>query len=47
MGTTDEAIKYLEHGYYLGFTGYLCKVVLCHCHVLNIMVLNQFGISIG
>lgn len=26
MGTTDEAIKYLDRGYYLGFTGYLCKV---------------------
>lgn len=26
MGTTEEAIKYLERGYYLGFTGYLCKV---------------------
>ena len=26
MGTTDEAIKYLERGYYLGYTGYLCKV---------------------
>lgn len=25
MGTTEEAIKYLERGYYLGFTGYLCK----------------------
>lgn len=26
MGTTDEAMKYLDRGYYLGFTGYLCKV---------------------
>lgn len=27
MGTTEEAIKYLDNGYYLGFTGYLCKVI--------------------
>jgi hypothetical protein len=26
MGTTEEALKYLELGYYLGLTGYLCKV---------------------
>lgn len=26
MGTTEEAMTYLERGYYLGFTGYLCKV---------------------
>ena len=26
MGTIDEALKYLEKGYYLALTGYLCKV---------------------
>ena len=26
MGTTEEASRYLDRGYYLGFTGYLCKV---------------------
>lgn len=26
MGTTEEAMAYLDRGYYLGFTGYLCKV---------------------
>lgn len=26
MGTTEEALTYLNRGYYLGFTGYLCKV---------------------
>jgi len=25
MGTTEEATAYLDQGYYLGFTGYLCK----------------------
>lgn len=30
MGTTEEALTYLERGYYIGFTGYLCKVcTLC------------------
>lgn len=28
MGTTEEAMTYLDRGYYLGFTGYLCKVKL-------------------
>jgi TatD DNase family protein len=28
MGSTEEALKYLELGYYLGLTGYLCKVGL-------------------
>lgn len=26
MGSTEEALVYLARGYYLGFTGYLCKV---------------------
>lgn len=26
MGTSEEAIKYIERGYYIGLTGYLCKV---------------------
>lgn len=26
MGTAEEGALYLERGYYLGFTGYLCKV---------------------
>ena len=26
MGTTEEANKYLDRGYYLSLTGYLCKV---------------------
>lgn len=26
MGTNEEALVYLSKGYYLGFTGYLCKV---------------------
>lgn len=30
MGTTEEAITYLDRGYYLGFTGYLCKVNSTH-----------------
>lgn len=25
MGTNDEAMKYIEQGFYLGLTGYLCK----------------------
>lgn len=25
MGTTEEALKYIERGYYIGLTGYLCK----------------------
>lgn len=25
MGTTEEALKYLDRGYYLSLTGYLCK----------------------
>lgn len=26
MGNTEEALKYLDRGYYLSLTGYLCKV---------------------
>lgn len=26
MGTAEEALKYIERGYYIGLTGYLCKV---------------------
>lgn len=26
MGTTEEALKYLDNGFYLSLTGYLCKV---------------------
>lgn len=26
MGTAEEAIKYIDRGYYIGLTGYLCKV---------------------
>lgn len=28
MGTTDEALKYLEREYYISLTGYLCKVMV-------------------
>lgn len=31
MGTTDEALKYLERDYYISLTGYLCKVGSVHC----------------
>lgn len=26
MGSSEEAIKYIDRGYYIGLTGYLCKV---------------------
>lgn len=26
MGTAEEALKYIDRGYYIGLTGYLCKV---------------------
>lgn len=36
MGTVEEANLYLENGFYLALTGFLCKVVSDTCrHIEN------------
>lgn len=35
MGTTEEALKYLQRDYYLSLTGYLCKVRSHHVFKLH------------
>lgn len=39
IGSNDEAIKYLEQGFYLGLTGYLCKVCCTTRKLLLILIL--------
>lgn len=41
MGTTEEALKYLQRDYYLSLTGYLCKVRSQHVFKLQRANLNS------
>lgn len=35
MGTIEEASVYLENGFYLALTGFLCKVCRLKFHSIN------------
>lgn len=42
MGTTEEALVYLSRGYYLGFTGYLCKVWQLNMYKVKVSMSLEF-----